>query len=337
MNYYLRRILQAMATVFIVATLSFAMFRLMPNGPLEAMKEEMVREAMESGGQVDMQRINQLVESRANIRPDEPLHIQYVNYLLDLFLHLDLGYSIETSRPVSELLFKAMPWTVFISIYGLVLGFSTNILLGSFMAYWEGGYLDKGMSSIVSVTMSVPYYVVAIIMLAYLGFNGPFPNGGRVAGDVTAGFNWEFMASVIDHATLPILSTYIVGFGGGALSMRGNSIRVLGEDYIRVARLRGLGQFRIATRYVARNAILPVYTGLMISLSAIFSGNVILEQIFSYHGVGYYTLGAINGRDYPLMMGILLLTTTVVVTGILIADLTYGLIDPRASTEGETY
>jgi peptide/nickel transport system permease protein len=339
MNYYVKRIGQAVFTLFVVLTISFFMYRLLPGSPLEVMRQQMIQRAMTEGGRVDIQRVNHLVEVYAGIQPNEPIYVQYFNYLRDIILYQDFGRSIWKNEPVFSLLFKAMPWTVFISIYGLFLGFTSNILLGAFMAYKEGGRFDKAMSTFATITTSVPYYVVAILMLAYLAFEwGLFPTGGRYNPSTTPGFNWPFMAGVINHAILPIFTGFVVGFGGGALSMRGNSIRVLGEDYIRVARLRGIGQYRIATRYVTRNAILPMYTTLMIGLSAIFNGSIIMEQIFNYPGVGWYTFGALQNRDYPLLMGIFIFFTIIILLGVLIADFTYGLIDPRASTgDRESY
>jgi peptide/nickel transport system permease protein len=150
--------------------------------------------------------------------------------------------------------------------------------------------------------------------------------------NTTPGFNVPFMMGVIAHAALPFLSLQIAGFGGPALAMRGNSIQVLGSDYIRVAQLRGLSGARIATRYVSRNAILPLYTGFMIGIASMFAGSVILEEIFAYPGVGYYLVRAFESRDYPLMMASFILLAAVTIVGILIADLTYGLIDPRIQT-----
>ncbi|HET7324230.1 MAG TPA: ABC transporter permease, partial [Halococcus sp.] len=157
--------------------------------------------------------------------------------------------------------------------------------------------------------------------------------------ELAAGFNWPYISSILYHAVLPLLSTTLVGWGGTALSMRGNSISILGEDYIRVARLRGLSRRRIALRYVARNAMLPMYTGIVLAIAFMLGGSVILEQIFTYPGVGYYLFLATVSRDYPLMMGGLIMISTAVVIGVLVADLTYSKIDPRASGEGqrETY
>jgi peptide/nickel transport system permease protein len=146
---------------------------------------------------------------------------------------------------------------------------------------------------------------------------------------VTPGVNLPYIKGVLHHAALPILSQVVIT-GGIALQMRGNSIRVLGEDYLRVARLRGLSDYLIATRYVGRNAVLPIYTGLMISIGAMFGGAVVLETIFKYRGMGYYLVRAVQTRDFPLMMGAFTMIAVAVVIALLIADITYGQLDPRA-------
>ncbi len=335
MGYYLERIGQAIITFWAAITITFILYRLMPGGPVESMRNQLMEEAAMEGGEIDMDRINRLVELHTGVNPDQPIHIAYVDYLMDIVLYQDFGRSIWRNEPVFDVLWAGMPWSVFVSFYGLLLGFTANVLLGALMAWWENTRFDNWSSIIATFLNSVPYYVGAILFLAVFAFQlGVLPRGGRYNEHLDPGFHLPFMFSVIEHGILPIATGFIVGFGGGALAMRGNSIRILGSDYLRVAQLRGVSTARIATRYVTRNAILPLYTGLMIGISAIFSSSIIMELIFTYPGVGWYTWGALEGRDYPLLMGIFLFYTFVTILGILIADLTYGYIDPRAGTEG---
>jgi peptide/nickel transport system permease protein len=182
--------------------------------------------------------------------------------------------------------------------------------------------------------------VLAVVFVFLLGFQWElFPTGGRTSIGVQAGFSVRFVLDALYHAALPVLSFVLTRFGFQALAMRGNSINVLGENYLRVADIRGLPGKRIALHYVGRNAVLPLYTTLMISIGTMFGGTVILEQIFAYQGVGYYMFQAIDARDYPLMMGAFIIITVAIVGAILFADLTYGWIDPRARGGGdrETY
>jgi peptide/nickel transport system permease protein len=203
------------------------------------------------------------------------------------------------------------------------------------MAYAEGSRFDVGTSSLSILLTSIPFYVFAIVALYLFAYQaGLFPTSGAYDSSVTVGLNVPFLASALHHAALPLFTLVVTGFGGTALSMRGNSIHVLGADYMRVADLRGLSDRVIALRYVGRNAILPMYTGLMISIGGLFGGSVIFEEIFRYPGVGFFLFNATTSRDYPLMMGGFLFITTLTVLGILFADLTYGLVDPRAGRGG---
>ena len=333
MNYYIRRLWQAVFTLFMVIALTFVLYRLMPGGPIEAMQQRMIDQALSEGRTVDMNHINRMVAIHTGIQPDEPMYIQFYVYMRDIIIYQDFGHSIFYNEPVFDVLFHAMPWSIFVSVYGLLIGFTINIVLGAVMAYYEGSRFDSGMTIIAIILNSIPYYVGAVIMLAFLAFTwGLFPTGGRYWAGTDPGYNLEFMLGVLHHGTLPIMSSVLIGFGGTALSMRGNSIRVMGSNYLRVAQLRGLSDSRIAIRYVGRNAILPLYTGFMIGLAGIFSSSIIMEQIFQYPGVGWYTFDALVNRDYPLLMGILIFFSMITVIGVLIADLTYGLIDPRATT-----
>jgi len=329
-NYYVERVGQSVLTVLTVISLSFVLIRLMPGGPAEFLRSQLIRQQQGSASETQL---NQLVNIYIGIDPSKSIFEQYVDYMTGI-LTGDFGRSFLFGEPVTATLGEALPWTVFLFSIGLTLTFASGIALGAIMAYAEGSRFDVSMSSVATFLNSIPFYVVAIILVYFLGYiAGVFPTGGKYNYDtVSPGLSIAFFSSVAYHAILPIFSLVITGFGGWALSMRGNSIQVLGEDYLRVARLRGLPSRRIALRYVGRNALLPLYTGILLSIGFILGGSVILEQIFQYQGVGYYLFQAIEGRDYPLLMGGFIMLTTATVIGILIADLTYGLIDPRASS-----
>ncbi|WP_436932175.1 ABC transporter permease [Halosimplex halobium] len=327
MSYVLKRIGQSVLTVFVVVSASFGLIRLLPGGPLDYLRAQMIQQG---GSSMTMSEINRRIAAQTNIAVNEPIYVQYVDYMASI-LTGDFGRSIWYEEPVASIIGPAIPWTVFLTASALFLAFTVGVSLGAVMAYKEGSKFDVGSTGVGLVLNSTPGYVVALLFVAYLGYRFEFfPTGGRYNSALDPGFHPEFLLSVLYHGALPIGSMAIVGFGGWALSMRGNSIRVLGEDYLRVARLRGLSTRRIALRYVARNAILPMYTGLMIAIGTVFGGAVIIENIFAYPGVGFYLIQAINARDYPLMMGGFILITVAMVIGITIADLTYGILDPRA-------
>lgn len=329
-RYLTNRIGQAALTLVAVLTLSFALLRLMPGSPVAFL----IARYEQSGEPLSQEEINARVELYTNINPQEPIPVAYAKYMASL-AQGDMGQSILYNRPVLDVIADAMPWTIFVSAVSMLLIFAIGIMLGAIMAYVEGSRFDVSSTVISTVITSVPFYVVGIILLWFLGYQWRiFPTEGRVSQNVAPGLTPDFVGSILLHAAMPLLALVIAGFGAKAISMRGNSIQVLGNDYLRVARLRGLSERRIALRYVGRNAILPMYTGLMISIGGLFGGSIILEQIFTYPGMGYYVFQSLGARDYPLLMGGFLFITFGVVLGVLIADLTYGFIDPRAGNGG---
>ena len=331
MSYYLKRLGQSVLVFFVTITVTFALYRMLPFGPVEMMRVNLMNQLVEQGNPSPKQveKINRMVEAYTGINPDRPWYVAYYEYVRDIVLYQDFGTSITKREPVFQILFKAMPWSLFISIYGLALGTTVSLLLGAAMAYTEGSRFDSGMTVVSIINTTIPYYVVAIVALIVFSFNlGWFPSGGRMTPGTTPGFNYPFIAGIVEHAALPVLSSFIAGFGG-ALAFRGNCIREMGKGYIRLARLRGVSQGRIAIRYVGRNALLPIYTSIMMGIASLFGSSIILETIFNYPAMGFVTFEALMDRDYPLIMGSFIFFTTVTLLGILIADLTYGIIDPR--------
>ncbi|SDN23325.1 peptide/nickel transport system permease protein [Halogranum gelatinilyticum] len=325
MNYYLRRTVRIPLTILAVATLTFGLIRLLPGGPFTQLRIQLIRQG------VPAEQVNARIEALQNIRPDAPLWQQYLDYLIGV-VQLDLGRSISLNAPVVEVLARALPWTVFLVVTSTVLMFVVGVLIGAVQAYKEGSRFDKFASGSSIFLMAVPYYIFAVMFLFFLAFQLQlFPTGNAVERGLDAALSLEYILSVLHHAALPILAFTIGGVGSTALNMRGNGIQVLGEEYVEVARLRGLSDSRIATKYVAKNAILPMYTGLLLLIGFRLGGTVVLEQIFSYPGLGYYLISAVNANDYPLMMGCFLIITITLVIAVYIADLTYGLIDPRIS------
>lgn len=333
-DYFVKRVGQAVLTFFATVTLTFVLYRMMPGGPAEALQNVILQQQMGSGNTIDPARVERLVAQYTNLQSDAPLYEQYIQYMSSVFLEQDLGESLYEDASVTSLLAERIPWSMLISVYAMVIGYTVSIVLGAVMAFKEKSRFDSISSIVVIGLNSTPYYVVGILLIFFFGIrNEFFPTGGRVGLGVEEGFNAAFMQSIAYHAALPVLSMSVLGLGT-ALTMRGNSVRVLGEDYLRVAKLRGLRNSRIATQYVGRNAILPMYTQFMIGIAGVLSSSVIVEEIFSYPGVGLLVYDAIQVRNYPVLMGSLIVFTLVTIVAILIADLTYGFIDPRISSGG---
>ena len=329
MNWLFRRLGQAVFTVWLVVSFTFVLIRQLPGGPIEYIRAQLLSSQGGSMTTAERERINGLAEAYVNIRPDAPLWQQYLDYVTSI-LTGDLGRSIYFDQSIIDLIAQRLPWTLFVMSIAILLTFGFGVLFGAIMAYQEGSKLDIGLSVSFTLFNSIPYYVVAVLAVYILGYQlGWFPTGGRISGDYSAGFTLRYIGDVFRHAFLPVTSLVVTGAGGRAIGMRGNSVRVMGEDFLRVAKLRGLSSRRIALHYVGRNAVLPMYTNFLIAIGFLFGGAVILEQIFSYEGVGILLLRGVRIRDYPLMMGTFLIITIAVVVGVFIADLTYGKLDPR--------
>jgi peptide/nickel transport system permease protein len=333
MGYYLRRVFQAVVTFVAGMFPTYSLFRLIPGGPLEAMVSQRIARAVERGEQPNSEEIAEDIQELTGINPETGPVEGFIQYASDIVFRQDFGQSLFYGEPVFDKLFEAMPWSMFISVYGLIFGFTATIFVGVVMAWFEGTKIDSGLTVFVLILNSIPYYVGAVVMLVVLGFYwGLFPTGGRMDPATTPGLNLPFIFGILHHAALPIISGFVVGFAGGSLGMRGNTIRIMGSDYLRSARLRGVSTNRILSRYLTRNAVLPIYTGLMIGIAGIFSSNVVSEYIFQYPGVGWLLLRALNNQDYPMIMGGFIFFAGLTVIGIMIADLTYPLIDPRAKS-----
>lgn len=330
-RYLLKRLGQALLTFFVTITVSFGLYQAMPGGPTEAMKSVILSQSGSSG--MDIDRLNTLIQLYTNVNPDQPIHVQYLNYVRDVVLYQDLGRSFFKNEKVTTLILQRLPWSMFISLYAFALGYSLSIILGVLTAYKEKSRFDSGVSSVVIALNSVPYYIVGVVLIYFLAIEQSyFPVGGRIGSGVPIGYNPDFMISLVKHAALPAISMGVLATSA-ALSMRGNAIRILGEDYVRVAQLRGLRDTRIATQYLGHNAILPMYTQFMIGIAGVFSSAVIVEEVFSYPGMGLLMFEAVKTQDYPLLMGTLIVFTAISLTAIFVADLTYSLIDPRISVD----
>lgn len=327
--YVVRRVGQAMLTLYTVFTLTFLLIRFLPGGPMAYLRAQVMKR--QGGSELSQRELDTIVESYTNIHPDLPLHVQYFNYLSSL-AQGDFGKSFWFQKDVGEIILSAIPWTVFLLSMSIVLTFAIGIVSGAIMAYHEGRPADYVPTFVMIIFNSIPYYVIAILGIYILGYQlDIFPAGGELSDETTTELSLKFFLDALYHAALPVLSLVITGIGGVAITMRGNAIQVLGEDYINVAHLRGVPDGHIALKYVGRNAILPMYTNILISIGFMFGGAVILEEIFTYKGIGYYLITAVRASDYPLLMGTFNVIMVAVVLALLIADLTYGKIDPRIS------
>lgn len=328
MIWLVKRITRSILAIFFAITISFFLVRLMPGNPITSLLFQYIEQY-----RMPPEKATEMISALFAVNLNEPLWIQYIKYISNVFSG-NLGISLATyGTPVIELIAYALPWTVFIVSTSLILSFAIGVVSGMIIAYKRGGILDNVLSLYSSVTASIPSYIIGVLLLIFLSIQlGIFPRGGCYNPQydpATKGLTLEFISSVFYYATLPIISYLIVSVGSWTLTMKGSTISVLGEDYVMAAEARGLKKRRIVLKYVGRTAILPLYTSLLISIGGMFGGSIFIETIFSYRGMGYLLSRSLQYFDYPVIQGCLNIIIVAVIIANLIADISYGLLDPR--------
>ena len=326
----LKRVGVALVTLFLVTTITFFVVRNTPGDALEAWALELIQTY---GYGISLEDARAQVRAMYGYNPDEPLLDQYIRYVKGL-ARGNLGVSILYKTSVNKIVVQALPWTVFILSTSLILSFTIGALLGMAIAWKRKTLLDPLVTGYAALTGATPDYITALVLLIIFAINLRwFPIKGAYDPAVKPGFSWEFIKSVLYHAVLPIAAYTFENTAAWALAMKGSAVSVLGEDYILAARARGLKERRIMTRYMGRNAMLPLVTGLAIAFGSMMGGSVLIETIFNYPGIGWFFSQAVSRRDYGLMQGLFFLTAASVIFANLLADLLYARLDPRIRLE----
>lgn len=324
-RYLAQRFLVLVITIFISITVVFFVPRLVPGNPLGAVFTNMAQ----MGGSAGAPEL--VAEYERMFGLDQPLRVQYVRFLREL-MRGNLGYSIATfPSEVSTLLSRAIPWTVGLLTVTTIISWLLGTLMGA-VAGWKGSRspLSRILVPAALVLYTTPYYILAIILIFLFAFQWPlFPLSGAYSRGMQPGFNWTFISDVLRHAFLPAMSIVLVSLGWWFLSMRSLITGLKGEDYILNAEAMGLKERRILWGYAFRNALLPQATGLAISMGHIVGGALITEVIFAYPGIGWLIFNSINGLDYPVIQGGVLLIIIAVAVANFAVDSLYPLIDPR--------
>ncbi len=327
-NFWVRRTAKALFTIFVVVSLTFFLVRLMPGNPIEVY----INGLIEQFGIPYDEAKNQAAALFA-IDLDAPFYVQYLGYLANL-LRGDLGISLlSAGTPVSEIIIRFLPWTIFSVGTGLLISFTLGIILGMIMAYRRESAADHILSALASVLSSVPNYLIAMMLVVFLGVQWKLVDIAAMRGSMSPGmqpsFSLAFIKDVLYHASLPIATYVVTTIGTWMLTMKSSTISTLGEDYVTVAKARGLPERRITVAYVGRNAALPLFTQLTIAIGFIVGGSVLIESVFVYQGIGLVLLRSITQRDYPVMQGVFLIITISVIVANLLADVLYSRLDPR--------
>ena len=327
MRFALRRLGFFVLTLWVALTLNFLLPRMMPGNPAVAMmgkfKGGVTGEALKA------------LQAQFGVNTHQSLPGQYVTYLGDVATG---KFGTSTSlypASVGRTVLDAIPWTLGLVGLTTILAFVLGTGIGILGAWRRGGRLDSIMPPVFVITSVIPYFWIGLMLILVFGVKLRWvPYFFSYDYTLTPGFTPTFIGNVLQHAILPAATLLITTIGTWILTMRNTMITTLAEDYVRMARAKGLPGRRIMLDYAARNAILPNLTGFAMSLGFVVGGAILIEFVFNYQGVGYLLLQAVNNEDYPLMQALFLLITVAVLVAILIADIATAVLDPRTRNAG---
>ncbi|MCC7208480.1 MAG: ABC transporter permease [Anaerolineae bacterium] len=325
MRYLVRRAGFYVLAIFVAVTFNFFIPRMMTGDPASILYARFQ-------GRIDPRAFDSIKASFGFV--EGPILEQYATYLQNL-LQGNFGISIVAfPQPVVNVIGTGISWTLRLLGIATLLSFGFGILLGIFASWRRGKFIDGTVLPVFSMLGAFPYFWIALVFLYFFGMNLRwFPTAHAYSISAFPMPDWsspQFYGSMLVHGFLPALTIVLTSIGGWMLGMRNNMIGVLAQDYIVMAQAKGLAERRIIFTYAARNAILPSLTGFAMSLGFILAGSLLVEVVFSYPGMGFLLLAAVNNRDYPLMQAIFLMITLAVLLANFIVDIAYVLLDPRA-------
>lgn len=321
MGFLLRRLAFYLIAIFVAITLNFIMPRLMPGDPVDAL----FAGAM---GRMPPETLAAYKEMLGFV--DGPVWLQYLQYLKSV-VTWDLGPTIMLyPTPVTEVLGSKVPWTIGLAGMSTIISVMIGVLIGTYASYHRGKFVDSFMPTFWAFIGAMPQPVTALFIFFLFALTLQwFPLSYGVNPDLDPVFSWEYVKSILHHAVLPLVSMILGGIGAWIFNMRNAMINVLGEDFITMARAKGLSSGRIMTHYAARNAILPVVTAVSMQIGFVMAGAVFIETVYNYPGVGLLIFKALAARDYPTMQACFLLIVVFVLVANFVADLLYLWLDPR--------
>jgi ABC-type dipeptide/oligopeptide/nickel transport system permease component len=320
LDYVVRRTGIALVTVFVAITLNFLLFRAVPGSAVTALRclhcTKQLKAALEQ-----------------DLGLDKSLWQQYVIYLGNL-AHGDLGTSFADRRPVWQNLKGPILNTLPMLIAGTVISIAVGVTAGVVSAWRRGTRSDRLNTWAALAFYAMPTQWIGLLVVFYIALKWGLPVAG--IRDPTLGIlgepsTWTVVMDRLRHLALPALTLGVGLYGEYALIVRSSMLETLGEDYVLTARAKGLGNWTIVWRHGLRNAMLPLVTLIALSFGYILAGTIVIEEVFSYPGIGLATIDAIDKRDYPVLQGAFLLLTLAVIFFNFVADLLYAKLDPRVS------
>jgi len=311
------RVPQYVLIVLVAASANFALPRLMPGEPVELLLGEMANRLP----------AETVAQELADVGLDQPLLVQYGRYMAGL-ARGDLGYSFRHRRPVSTLVAERLPWTILLVGTALLISTILGVALAAFAVWRRGRRRDTASIALFTFLESTPPFWIGLLLLIWFAANlKVLPLYGTVSVDATTGL--ARVGDILLHLVLPAATLVLTSVGAVFLLARASLLGVVREDYVLVARAKGLRERSVAFRHALPAASLPIATSVLLRVGALAGGAVIVERVFSYRGIGTLMLEASFGRDFPLLQGGVFVLTLVVVGVNLVGDLLYPRLDPR--------
>jgi peptide/nickel transport system permease protein len=315
-RFIVRRLVQAVLTLLGITMLTFVLVRLAPGDPVSMM--------VAGSGEMSAEDIAAL---RAAYGVDEPIPQQYLRWLGRL-AQGDLGYSLLSKRPVGQMIAAALPNTVQLSLLALLVALVVGVPLGVVAALKRGSWVDQAIRILSVGGHAIPPFWLGLLFILTLSVQlRLFPVGGML----TIGASEWDIGNRLAHLVGPVLTLSLAGIANYTRYLRTEVLDVLAQDHVRTARGKGLSERRVVLMHVLRNSLTPVVTALGGVLAALVSGALVVEQVFAWPGMGRLAFEAARGKDYPVIMGVVVLTSALLLVSYLIRDILYGVVDPRVS------
>ncbi len=318
-NYLIKRILFMIPLLLGITVICFFVMRLAPGSPTDLQTQMNPKASTEM-----KERLMSMYEL------DKPIHVQYWSWLTKLGRG-DLGTSFSSDhRKVADKILERLPITVIINFLSLIIIIAVAVPIGVLSAVHQDSLFDKVTAVLVFIGFAVPTFWLALLMMIFFGIHlGWLPISGLRSLNYEYLSAWGQLADLVKHLILPVFISAFGGLAGLSRYMRANMLEVIRQDYILTARAKGLSERQVIYKHALRNALLPAITILGLSIPGLIGGSVIFETIFAIPGMGQLFYLSVMARDYPTVMGILLIGAILTLVGNLIADLSYALADPR--------
>ena len=318
--YIIRRLLWMAPILFGVSVITFIMLKNVPGDPVS---EQL---AGGRGGRVVTQADRERLAKQYGL--DRPLHLQYVDWVRSVASG-NLGYSYESNRPVRDLILEHLPNTIKLAGISLVFTLLIALPLGIVSAVKQNTAVDYLLTLFSFVGISLPSFWLGLMILYYFGVVlGWFPTRGMRSIMVEPGF-WNQLKDSAAHYVLPVVAVTLIGLSGYVRFQRAAMIEVLGQDYVRTARAKGVPERTVILKHAWRNALIPIVTLLGYVLVVLVEGSIVVETVFTWPGMGLLAVDALSNKDYPIVMGVVVLSSAMIVLGTLLSDVLYAVVDPR--------